>query len=145
MDILVVNCPQKLITEKDIKTALRRIYSHFTKKRVRNRNWLKNRKEITIVFLTEAQMKKINFQYRKKNKSTDILSFTSGDPDSMGELLLCLPVLQRQARANAVTLHQEVNLMLTHGFLHLLGYDHELSAKEERLMEKLQRGAMGAG
>lgn len=89
-------------------------------------------------------MKKINFQYRKKNKSTDILSFTSGDPDSMGELLLCLPVLQRQARKHNLTLKQEVNLMLVHGFLHLLGYDHEVSAPEAELMERLQRGAVGA-
>ena len=141
MNVLVVNEPKKLISGKYIQTALRRITAHFLKKRVRNKKWLKSRKEITVVFLSEAEMKKINFQYRKKNKSTDILSFASGDPDSMGELLLCLPVLKRQAKEHGQSLEAEVFLMLTHGFLHLLGYDHELLSKEERLMERLQSGA----
>ena len=83
-------------------------------------------------------MKKINSQFRGKNRPTDVLSFESADPNSMGELLFCVDVLKIQARAQNHSLEQEFLYMLVHGLLHLLGYDHELSKKEEMHMFRLQ-------
>lgn len=83
-------------------------------------------------------MKKINLQFRNKNKPTDILSFQSEDINSLGELVLCIDVLKAQAKKQRHSLDAEVAYMLIHGILHLLGYDHEASAAEERRMFRLQ-------
>ncbi len=90
------------------------------------------------MFLSSSEMKIINRQFRKKNKPTDILSFLSVDPDSLGELLLCTDVLKAQAVRHGHSFNDEVTYMLIHGILHLLGYDHEVSQKEEKLMFCLQ-------
>lgn len=138
MKVVVVNESPKHIAARDIQRQARRICRYFANHRVRNRAWLATRRELTVVFLSAAEIKKINRQFRGKNKPTDILSFTSEDPASLGELLLCLPVLERQARENGHSLESEITYMLVHGILHLLGYDHEASASEERWMFRLQ-------
>lgn len=107
------------------------------KKRLRQKHRLNE--EVTLVFLSSVEMKKINFQYRGKNKATDVLSF-AGDSDhkELGELLFCVPVLKRQAKDQNHSFEAELVYMWIHGLLHLLGYDHELSRKEEKLMFRIQ-------
>lgn len=144
MKITVVNQTKKhkasktQINEKDLGKVVAHIISYFKTKKIRNKALLKEKNELTLVFLSLAEMKAINTRYRNKNKATDILSFASSDPKSLGELLLCLPVLEKQAKQNKHSLKSEITYMLTHGILHLLGYDHELSKKEEKLMFAIQ-------
>lgn len=126
------------LTKKELQTLIDKICELLFKYKVRNSALLKQKKELTVVFLNSSLMKKINKQFRKKNKPTDILSFSSDDPNSLGELLLCIDVLKSQAREQGHTLKHESVYMLIHGLLHLLGYDHELSPQEEKLMFKLQ-------
>lgn len=126
------------IASKDLQALINMIYDYFLAKKIRNKALIKQAKELTVVFLSSAEMKKINSQFRKKNKPTDILSFASHDPLSLGELLLCIDVLKKQAKSQKHSLKHEITYMLIHGFLHLLGYDHELSKKEEKLMFRLQ-------
>jgi probable rRNA maturation factor len=111
---------------------------HFKAKKIRNRKWLESKKELTVVFLSAREMQKINKQFRGKNKPTDVLSFAAVDPSSLGELLFCSEVLKRQAKVQNHSEFAETCYMLIHGFLHLVGYDHELSAAEEKLMFRLQ-------
>ncbi len=106
--------------------------------RLRNRSAL-DRTELTIVLLSPLAMKKINFAFRKKNKPTDVLSFPTDRSDSLGELLLCPTVLAKQAKLHHVSFESETALMMIHGLLHLLGYDHEVSEKDARIMDHLQR------
>lgn len=125
------------VSGKKLQLKFDQILKILTTKRVRNKSRLKAQ-ELTIVFLTPAAMKKINFKYRKKNKPTDVLSFTGYDQESIGELLMCPAVLQRQAKDYGHSYEQELLTMLIHGLLHLLGYDHELSKSEEKVMFTLQ-------
>ena len=83
-------------------------------------------------------MKKINKAFRGKNKATDVLSFASVTPDSLGELVFCLDVLKNQAAEQNHTLGHEFLYMLIHGLLHLLKYDHEISKTEHIKMFKRQ-------
>ena len=144
MKITVVNESEKHRASRnpelarDAEVLLKKIWRYFLKKRVRNSKLLLNKNELTVVFLSSAQMKKINYQFRGKNKATDILSFASSDPASLGELLLCIDMLKRQAIEQGHSLTHELSYMLVHGVLHLLGYDHELSQTEEKLMFRLQ-------
>lgn len=123
---------------KFISLSVQKIVRYLSGKKIRNRSLLNEKKELTVVFLTPLQMKKINFQYRKKNKPTDILSFSAVDPGSLGELLLCSAVLKKQAKEHGHSVNAETFYMLIHGILHLLGYDHEASAEEEKLMFRIQ-------
>lgn len=77
-------------------------------------------------------------QFRKKNYATDILSFAGDLEDSLGELVLCSQVLQKQAKEHKLTFNEELGYMLTHGVLHLMGFDHEKSKKEAKIMHDIQ-------
>lgn len=104
---------------------------------LRNKDLL-NCKEISLVFLSTTEMKKINKAFRGKNKATDVLSFASVTPDSLGELIFCLDVLKNQAAEQKHTLGHEFLYMFIHGLLHLLKYDHEISKIEHITMFKRQ-------
>lgn len=129
------------VSKKKLQSKTDQIIKILTTKKLRNKNRLKA-KELTVVFLTAFEMKKINFQFRKKNKATDVLSFPVGDPDCIGELLMCPTVLLRQAENFGHSYEQELLTMFVHGLLHLLGYDHERSKIEEKLMFSLQNAVI---
>ena len=99
---------------------------------------LKVKTDLTIVFLDPRPAKKINFQFRKKNYATDVLSFPSEFPGELGELILCPQVLKRQAKEHDLSFKAELAYMLIHGVLHLLGWDHERSTKEATQMFRIQ-------
>lgn len=98
----------------------------------------KKGKEVGLVFLNENDAKKLNWNYRCKDYPTDILSFDSEDPDSLGELVLCPQVISRQAAEHGLSSEDEFGYTLLHGVLHLLGYDHEQSKENETLMMGIQ-------
>lgn len=95
------------------------------------------KKELVLVFVTSPEMKRLNNQYRGKNYATDVLSFESADPDCIGELVMCLPVLRAQAKRTGLSEQGELGYMIVHGVLHLLGFDHE-NKKDEIKMFALQ-------
>ncbi len=96
----------------------------------------KIKKEISIALLSPLEIKKLNKIYRKKDKVTDVLSFNLADEKILGEIVICLEQAKKQAKEKKVTLQAELKLLVTHGTLHLLGYDHELSASEAERQEK---------
>jgi probable rRNA maturation factor len=120
-----------------LKHLGRLIAKAFSNMRLRQKHRLNE--QVTLVFLQSKEMKKINFHYRGKNKATDVLSF-SGESrfGELGELLFCVPVLRRQAKEQKHSFEVELVYLWIHGLLHLLGYDHELSKKEENLMFRIQ-------
>lgn len=96
------------------------------------------KKTLLIVFVSKPEMKKLNHQFRGKNYATDVLSFESIERSSLGELVLSPLVVKTQALGTGLTYHQELCYMVLHGLLHLLGYDHETSEKESKIMFGLQ-------
>ena len=91
------------------------------------------RKELVVVFVNSPEMKRLNNQYRGKNYATDVLSFESADPDAVGELVLCMPVLRAQSKRTGLSERGELGYMIVHGVLHLLGYDHGEKADEVKM------------
>jgi probable rRNA maturation factor len=97
--------------------------------------------EVSVVFLNQQQMQKYNHQYRKKNYATDVLSFPA-DPPYLGDILLCVDKAQENAASAGYSINRELQILLLHGVLHLLGYDHEtdhgeMDALEEKLRKRL--------
>ncbi|HPI40550.1 MAG TPA: rRNA maturation RNase YbeY [Pseudobdellovibrionaceae bacterium] len=134
----VIYKTEKLKTSQHwIQKTVRELIKLLEKSNIRNKSWLK-KKEIVIAFLDRKEMKKINSQFRSKKKATDVLSFYSDDPDSIGELMICPEVISKQALDENISFQQELSLMILHGILHLLKYDHEVSLREEIIMFKIQ-------
>ena len=79
-------------------------------------------------------MSRLNAQYRGKAYPTDVLSFPAPKifrmAGELGALVVCLPALKRQARERGHSPETELEILLVHGVLHLLGLDHELGPKQ---------------
>ena len=99
--------------------------------------------EISILLLDDPQIRELNREYRKKDKSTDVLSFPMLDdttenvqPQLLGDIVISVETAEKQAEKRKCSLYNELSTLLIHGTLHLLGYDHELSKKDAQEMQK---------
>jgi len=100
-------------------------------------------KGLSIVFLGKAEIKKLNEKYREKNQPTDVLSFSQNYDfpflkEDLGEIVICPEQVAKNAKGAKEEFERELVRVLIHGILHLLGYEHEKSAKEAAEMEKKQ-------
>jgi probable rRNA maturation factor len=91
-----------------------------------------------LAFVKPMTSKKLNLKYRRKNRPTDVLSFELGEAGYLGELVICPQVVRKQAKAHGQLFREELGYMVLHGVLHLMGYDHERSQREAKVMFSLQ-------
>jgi probable rRNA maturation factor len=103
-------------------------------KRVSKKKW-----KVSISFVPRSAMKKLNMTYRKKNKPTDVLSFNMNEGEFLGDAVICPAVAKQNAKKYGVSTNAEVARLVTHGLLHLLGYDH--GKKMFDLQEKISGGS----
>jgi rRNA maturation RNase YbeY len=94
--------------------------------------------KVTVRLVGSAEMTRLNREYRDLAYATDILSFTNPEiffkSGILGELVICLPTCRRQAKEQGHSVEDELEVMLVHGLLHLLGFDHEIGPKQAREM-----------
>ncbi|MDD5884791.1 MAG: rRNA maturation RNase YbeY [Erysipelotrichaceae bacterium] len=106
--------------------------------------------EIDVSLVDDDTIHEINRDYRHVDRVTDVISFAFNDdkdpkdaildpkvPRMLGEILICLPQAQRQAKEIGNTLQRELSFLFVHGLLHLLGYDH-MKKEDEEVMFPLQ-------
>ena len=100
--------------------------------------------EVSIVFVDDGEMRNLNRNFRGINKSTDVLAFPMNDgkfaninPQLLGDVVISVPTARKQGEANSHSMERELSILLIHGVLHLLGYDHQ-SAREEATMRELE-------
>lgn len=99
-------------------------------------------REFTVRFVNNDESQQLNATYRQKDKPTNVLSFPFECPPGvpinlLGDLVVCVPVILREAEEqNKLTTHHFAH-MITHGLLHLLGYDH-IEDKDAEEMESLE-------
>jgi probable rRNA maturation factor len=91
------------------------------------------RRELVLVFVSRAEMARLNQLYRGKKGPTDVLSFASAEEGVVGELVLCMPVIREQSRRTGLSVSGELGYMIVHGVLHLLGFDHETVSGEAEM------------
>ena len=92
--------------------------------------------------MTDLEIRRFNRQYRQKDKATDVLSFPLADevqPYLLGDVVISVETAARQARRRHHSLREELQILLIHGILHLLGYDHEVSRSEAIRMHRKER------
>jgi len=99
---------------------------------------------ISVSLVDDDEIRRLNRDWRGKDRATDVLSFPQNDPGDdpltsedteLGDVVISLDTARAQADAGGWTLEEEVNRLLLHGVLHLLGYDHESGGEEERRMK----------
>ena len=109
---------------------------------------------ISVIITDEENIRNINKKYRNIDKATDVLSFPMFEKDEiesaklanepLGDIVICLPIVKKQAVEYGHSEDREFAYMLVHGFYHLMGYDHiedkdkeKMRAKEENILNKL--------
>ena len=98
--------------------------------------------EISVTFCDDDEIQELNAQWRGKDKPTNVLSFPTPGPLSarplLGDIVIAYETVAREAVEQEKTLREHTAHMVIHGFLHLIGYDHE-TAGEAEAMESLER------
>lgn len=103
-------------------------------------------KEVSLLLTNDEEIQTLNASYRKKNKPTDVLAFAMsesayGDVSNqmLGDVVISLDTAFVQATERRVSLEAEVQMLLVHGILHLLGWDHDTKPKEKRMFSETER------
>jgi probable rRNA maturation factor len=107
--------------------------------------------ELSIVLLDDDDIQQLNRDYLSRDYPTNVLSFPMGEGSLLGDVVISTETAQREARESGITLDEELGVLLVHGILHLLGYDHEglpeeavrMESKEQEVLIRL--GFEGAG
>ncbi|MDO8505138.1 MAG: rRNA maturation RNase YbeY [bacterium] len=107
--------------------------------------------QVSVIFIGDAKMRKMNKTYRGKDKTTNVLAFpvaphpslsrwermAEGQVRELGDIFISLPEAKREAKKYGWTMKYEIARLALHGFLHLLGYDHEKDG-EAKVMEGIE-------
>ena len=101
-------------------------------------------RSIGLAWISLAEMRRLNRQYRQKDRPTDVLSFEAEAPEErkegyLGDLLICPPYAAAEAKRRGLHPHEELLRLVIHGTLHLAGYDHATLADEARMFALQER------
>jgi len=107
--------------------------------------------EVSIAIVDDEAMRTLNRKFRKKNKTTDVLTFPADESDAdpnakgrpLGDIVISIDQARRQATDQKHSLATEVRYLILHGILHALGYDHETDDGEMNELEVEVRGKLG--
>ena len=99
--------------------------------------------ELSLALIGNADMQKLNAQYRGQDYPTDVLSFPTDETlppvhRVLGDVIISVQMARQQAKERGRTTDEEMVTLLIHGVVHLLGYDHERSAEDARVMKRLE-------
>ena len=105
----------------------------------------RERGELSVLLVSDGEMRRLNRRWRGRDRPTDVLAFAQaegpgGAPDGvLGDVVISIDTARRQAAERGETVGREADRLLVHGVLHLLGYDHERSTAEARRMQRRER------
>ena len=110
--------------------------------------------EVSVSFVDDETIHRLNLEHRSIDRSTDVLSFPLGENGKydinhetgaylLGDIVISLETACRQAEVYDHSLEREVGFLTVHSMLHLLGYDHEKSSLEERIMREKEEAILG--
>jgi probable rRNA maturation factor len=102
--------------------------------------------ELSIVLTGDDQIQKLNKLYRAKDRPTDVLAFAMREGpfkgvagDLLGDVVVSVPRARHQAGERGVPIMAEITMLVAHGILHLIGWDHDTPAKDRRMRRETDR------
>ena len=104
---------------------------------------VKKNSEMNIVFVDNKYIKKLNKKYLNRNCFTDVISFLIEERDMFGDVFISVERAKKQAKEQNCPLKEELTLLVVHGVLHLLGYDH-MTKKENLIMRRKESNILQA-
>ncbi|MCX7044862.1 MAG: rRNA maturation RNase YbeY [Candidatus Sumerlaeota bacterium] len=107
--------------------------------------------ELSVLYINDAEMTKLNLQYRHRQGTTDTLSFALGespgpkaDKAVLGDIVISVERAAQQARQAGHSLRREIAFLIVHSLLHLLDFDHEKGERKAKQMQKAQEECFAA-
>lgn len=102
--------------------------------------------ELSVMLVDDGRIQELNKRWRNIDRATDVLSFPmlegdfgSVNPSMLGDIVISIPTALRQAEVAKRGLEQEVAMLLAHGLLHLLGFDHDTREREKIMVRETNR------
>jgi probable rRNA maturation factor len=135
MTLQFINQTNKRIPRQYLQQLFVQIESKLISRKLGMKFW---HLELGLIFLDEKAARRLNKLYRGKNYATDVLSFEGDYTESVGELIFCPKVIERQAKEHQLSYRDELAYLCIHGLLHLFGFDHEQGGAPARRMYQLQ-------
>lgn len=133
---LRVSLVRKTIREPSFKQLAKRILSALGEEK----------SELSVRLIGDARMRRLNYEYRKRDRTTDVLAFPMRETTLLqgknpktallGDVVISLPTAIRQARESGRSIDVELATLLIHGVLHLCGYDHERGPRDAARMSR---------
>jgi probable rRNA maturation factor len=103
-------------------------------------------KEVSILFVDDEGIRKINRDYLGRDKPTNVISFSMSEgefgdvnPSILGDIIISTETAKRDAESHNIPFDDEIDFLLIHGLLHLLGYDHETTDSDAELMKEKEK------
>lgn len=137
-----------------IPLSLRNLINRVVKSTLENENFKKDA-EVSVSFVNNETIHKLNLEYRGKDKPTDVLSFPMTDSDEeeddidlstgavmLGDIIISAEKAMEQANEYGHGIEREICFLAVHSTLHLLGYDHETSEDDEKYMNQTQESIL---
>lgn len=128
----------KQISERIPRKKLDRMFTKLAKEEMKP-GW---QGMVNLIFIGDGEMRKLNWQFRKTDKTTDVLAFNLDQPENkdslFGEVYVSVPTAMKQARSFGVTPEEELLKLSCHGILHLFGYDH-IKKRDAHQMSELEK------
>lgn len=138
--------------QRNMKTSFSREWFHNIISSVLRIEKVKDDTEVSLFLTDDAHVRRLNKRYRGINSTTDVLSFSAsdtmaGDPPftwpveyirQLGEIIISYPQAMKQSMELGNDIGDELQFLIVHGMLHLLGYDHE-QAEDERRMKRREK------
>ena len=117
---------QQSIDTKDFEVLLNNVFEH-----------IESLKSMQVIFVDNKQIQKINQTYRNIDKPTDVISFPNDDDldDSIGDIFVSVDQAIDQAKTYGHTIEREIGFLVVHGYLHLMGYDHQTKEEENEMFD----------
>jgi probable rRNA maturation factor len=159
MEIAVKNCQRSIKVKPDsVESVVRSALNNLSAgRRIEGHNLASglsfdpSQAVVSILFVGDKKMRELNRTYRGIDRTTDVLSFSqlegpsfvSGTVD-LGDIVISPAQAKRQAADRAGTLDQEISLLLIHGLLHLIGYDHEKNRYQAEKMRRKEKELLSA-
>ena len=115
-----------LLKDIEIDTIIKEIETIFN-------NNFECEKEVSLIIVNSDEIHKMNLEFRNIDRPTEVLSFEEFEDDYLGEIFICEEKVYEQAKSYEHSNDREFAFLLTHGLLHLLGYDH-MNEEDEKVM-----------
>ena len=134
MKVEIINNSENKVANSELVHYIQAVYDELKKRNIQPELL---EKKLTVAFVDEEKIQRLNKTFRKKDSITDILSFFPVEENSLGELALCLSVVYK-TKSGEYSDEEWLYYFILHGILHLLGFEHESGEREAQKMYCLQ-------